>query len=62
MNRALSYASKGETIYPGEFMDTGTIADCSGLENGHLLKYGDTIRLELDHIGFVENVVKRQIW
>lgn len=41
-------------------MGTGTIADCSGLKNGHLLKYGDTIRLEIDQIGFVENLVKRQ--
>lgn len=56
-----SYASKGETIYPREFMGTGTIADCSSLENGHLLKDGDIIRLEIDQIGFVENMVKRQI-
>lgn len=40
-------------------MGTGTIAGCSGLENGHLLKDDDTIRLEIDQIGFVENVVKR---
>ena len=57
---AVSYASKGETIYSGEFMGTGTIPDCSGLENGCLLKDGDCIRMEIDQIGFVENIVRKQ--
>lgn len=59
IGQAVSYASKGETVYPGEFMGSGTIPDCSGLENGHLLKNGDTIRLEIDRIGFVENVIRK---
>lgn len=60
IGEAVAYASRGETIYPGEFMGSGTIPDCSGLENGHLLKDGDCIRLEIEQIGFVENVVRRQ--
>ena len=55
----MSYASRGETIYPGEFMASGTIPDCCGLENGRLLADGDTIRLEIDRIGFVENRVRQ---
>ncbi len=61
LGQAVSYASKGETIYPGEFMGSGTIPDCSGLENGNLLADGDTIRLEIDRIGFVENRVKTEL-
>lgn len=59
LGQAVSYASKSETVYPGEFMGSGTIPDCSGLENGHLLKDCDTIRLEIDRIGFVENVIRK---
>lgn len=33
---AVAYASKGERIYPGEFMGTGTIPMCCGMENTHL--------------------------
>ncbi|WP_253198994.1 fumarylacetoacetate hydrolase family protein [Clostridium estertheticum] len=60
LGQSVAFASKGETVYPGEFMGTGTIPNCCGLENGHLLKSGDTIRLEIDRIGFVENNVKRE--
>lgn len=61
LGQAVAYASKGETVYAGEFMGSGTIANCSGLENGYLLKNGDIIRLEIDRIGFVENVVKSKV-
>ncbi|WP_186843824.1 fumarylacetoacetate hydrolase family protein [Acetobacterium tundrae] len=60
IGEAVSYASKGETIYPEEFMGTGIIPDCSGLENSYLLKDGDCIRMEIDQIGFVENIVRKQ--
>ena len=48
LGRMVAYASKGERVYPGEFMASGTIPDCSGMENGHLLSRGDTICLEID--------------
>ncbi|OCA98353.1 fumarylacetoacetate hydrolase family protein [Clostridium beijerinckii] len=61
LGQAVAYASKGETVYAGEFMGSGTIANCSGLENGYLLENGDIIRLEIDRIGFVENVIKSKV-
>lgn len=52
---AVAYASMGEKLMPGEFMGSGTIPNCCGMENGHLLKSGDTIRLEIDRIGSLTN-------
>ena len=57
IGRAVSYASEGERVYAGEFMATGTIPNCCGMENGHLLERGDTIRLEIDRIGEMTNKV-----
>ena len=54
---AVAYASMGETLMPGEFMGTGTIPNCCGMENGHLLTSGDTIRLEIDRIGSLTNKI-----
>lgn len=48
---AVAYASLGEHIFPGEFMGTGTIAGCSGIESDHHVKFGDIIRMELDPLG-----------
>ena len=42
-------------MYPGEFMASGTIPNCCGMENGILLEYGDEIRLEIDMIGDLTN-------
>ena len=54
---AIAYASWEEQLYPGEFFATGTVPGCSGMENGHLLKRGDSIRLEIDGVGKLENRV-----
>ena len=55
LEEAVAYASKGEHVYPGEFMASGTIPNCCGMENGILLEYGDEIRLEIDMIGDLTN-------
>lgn len=57
LGECVAHAARGETLYPGEFMATGTIPGCSGIENDSLLKRGDTIRLEIESIGFVENQI-----
>ncbi len=57
LGEAVAYASEGETVYPGELMATGTIPGCCGIENGILLKRGDSIRLEIDRIGSLENTI-----
>jgi 2-keto-4-pentenoate hydratase/2-oxohepta-3-ene-1,7-dioic acid hydratase in catechol pathway len=57
IGQAISYASQGETLYPGELIGTGTIPTCCGIENGHFLKPGDHIRLEIERVGYVENTI-----
>lgn len=57
LGKAVAYASKGELVYAGEFMGTGTIPNCCGMENGTLLECGDIIRLEIDRIGSLTNPI-----
>jgi 2-keto-4-pentenoate hydratase/2-oxohepta-3-ene-1,7-dioic acid hydratase in catechol pathway len=57
LGKAVAYASKGERVYAGEFMGTGTIPNCCGMENGTLLECGDIIRLEIDRIGSLTNPI-----
>lgn len=55
IGEAVAYASWEEQLYPGEFFGSGTIPQCSGIENGRFLSCGDTIRLEIEKIGVLEN-------
>ena len=55
---AVAYASWEEQLFPGEFVGTGTVPGCTGIENGQMLKSGDSIRLEIKEIGTLENRVK----
>ena len=57
----ISYVSRAETLYPGEFIGSGT---CSGplgrgcgLETGQFLKQGDVVELEVEKIGVLTNTV-----
>jgi len=59
LGKAVAYASKGERVYAGEFMGSGTIPNCCAMENGYLLSRGDTIRLEIDRIGEVTNMISK---
>jgi 2-keto-4-pentenoate hydratase/2-oxohepta-3-ene-1,7-dioic acid hydratase in catechol pathway len=54
---AIAYASWEEQLYPGEFFGSGTVPGCSGIENGVFLQKGDSIRLQIAHIGALENKV-----
>lgn len=58
IGEAIAYASWEEQLYPGEFFGSGTVPDCTGIENGHFLKSGDTIQLEIEKIGVLENIVE----
>lgn len=55
IGKAIAYASWEEQLYPGEFFGSGTIPLCTGIENGRFLTRGDTIRLEVEKIGVLEN-------
>lgn len=58
LGSAVAYASKGEKVYAGEFMGSGTIPNCCGMENSYLLNSGDTISVEIDRIGTLINTVE----
>ena len=57
----ISYISMSETLYPGEFIGSGTCSGkdgCGcGLEMGKFLKAGDTVVLEVEGVGCLCNTV-----
>lgn len=52
----VAYASLGEPLMPGELLGTGTVPGCCGLEVDRWVQPGDTVRLELERVGTLENV------
>jgi len=56
----LSFASKGEQLHPGELFGTGTLPGGSGMENGHWLKPGDRLTLDISGIGQVSNTISQK--
>ncbi len=51
----IAYASKGETIQPGELLGSGTVGSGSGAELGRMLQPGDVVELEVQGIGTLRN-------
>jgi 2-keto-4-pentenoate hydratase/2-oxohepta-3-ene-1,7-dioic acid hydratase in catechol pathway len=47
--------SRDETLYPGEFIASGTVGTGSGLEYDRYLADGDIIELEIDGLGILRN-------
>jgi 2-keto-4-pentenoate hydratase/2-oxohepta-3-ene-1,7-dioic acid hydratase in catechol pathway len=56
----ISYASRSQTIYPGEVFGSGTAAGGSGLELDRWLEEGDLVELEIEGIGILRNRVGRK--
>lgn len=54
---AIAYASWEEQLHPGELFGSGTIPGCTGIENGVMLKKGDTISLEVEGMGQLSNKI-----
>jgi 2-keto-4-pentenoate hydratase/2-oxohepta-3-ene-1,7-dioic acid hydratase in catechol pathway len=50
-----AYASRGETIQPGELLGSGTVGFGSGAEHGRTLQPGDVVELEVQGIGVLRN-------
>lgn len=57
----IEYVSRDETLYPGDFLGSGT---CSGklgrgcgLELGKFLKTGDVVELEVEKLGVLKNTL-----
>ena len=59
--KIISYISQSETLYPGEFIGSGTCSGPQGkgcgLELGRFLKVGDVVELEVEGIGILRNKV-----
>ncbi len=56
----IAFASKEETLHPGDLFGSGTVGGGCGLELGRWVKPGDVIELEIEKIGILRNrVVKK---
>jgi 2-keto-4-pentenoate hydratase/2-oxohepta-3-ene-1,7-dioic acid hydratase in catechol pathway len=51
----IAYASRSQTLYPGEVFGSGTAAGGSGLELDRWLAPGDVVELEIEGIGVLRN-------
>jgi 2-keto-4-pentenoate hydratase/2-oxohepta-3-ene-1,7-dioic acid hydratase in catechol pathway len=51
----ISYASRSQTLHPGEVLGSGTAAGGSGLELDRRLAPGDVVELEVEGIGVLRN-------
>ena len=55
----IAHISQSETLYPGEFLGSGTVGNGCGLEQLRFLKAGDVVELEVEKIGILSNRVTR---
>lgn len=55
--QCIAHVSRGETLYPGEILGSGTIGGGCGLEQLRFLVHGDVVELEVDGIGVLRNRV-----
>lgn len=56
----IAFISRSETLYPGEFLGSGTVGNGCGLEHMRFIKPGDLIELEVERIGILRNRVVAQ--
>jgi len=55
----IEYVSRSETLYPGDFIGSGTVANGCGDELDRWIQPGDVIELEVEGIGVLRNPVVR---
>lgn len=53
----IEFASMEETLYPGDFLGSGTVEGGCGVEINRWLKPGDVVELEIEGIGILRNRV-----
>ena len=53
----IAHASRGETLFPGEFFGSGTLGGGCGIEHMRFLQSGDVVELELEKVGILRNRV-----
>ncbi|MVU77190.1 fumarylacetoacetate hydrolase family protein [Nocardia sp. ET3-3] len=56
---AIAHVSRGERLYPGELLSTGTLPGGSGMELGRWLAPGDELRLEIDGVGVIQHRIQQ---
>ena len=56
----IAFISRSETLYPGEFLGSGTIGNGCGLEAQRFLKPGDEVELEIEGIGVLRNRIVKE--
>jgi 2-keto-4-pentenoate hydratase/2-oxohepta-3-ene-1,7-dioic acid hydratase in catechol pathway len=56
----IAFASRDETLVPGEFFGSGTMGSGCGMEQDRYLSHGDVVELEVEKIGILRNKVIRQ--
>ena len=55
----ISYISRDETLFPGDFIGAGTLPSGCGLELDRWLSPGDIVELQCDELGVLRNRVVR---
>jgi 2-keto-4-pentenoate hydratase/2-oxohepta-3-ene-1,7-dioic acid hydratase in catechol pathway len=58
--KIIEYISAGETIYPGDFIGSGTVANGCGAELDRWIQPGDVVELEVDGIGILRNPIYKE--
>ncbi len=56
----IAYLSTVMTLEPGDILSTGTPSGV-GIASGRLLKLGDVVRIEIEHLGVMENTVVAEV-
>ncbi|MEK9677620.1 MAG: fumarylacetoacetate hydrolase family protein [Rhodospirillaceae bacterium] len=56
----IAHISREETLYPGEFLASGTVGGGCGLEHNQYLNHGDVIELEMSGLGTLRNRIIKQ--
>ncbi|BBL80894.1 2-hydroxyhepta-2,4-diene-1,7-dioate isomerase [Rubrobacter xylanophilus] len=56
----ISYASRAQTLYPGEVFGSGTAEGGAGIETDRYLNEGDVVELEIEGIGVLRNTVGKK--
>jgi 2-keto-4-pentenoate hydratase/2-oxohepta-3-ene-1,7-dioic acid hydratase in catechol pathway len=55
----IAYLSTVMTLEPGDLISTGTPSGV-GIASNRFLTDGDTVRVEIEHLGFIENVARAE--
>lgn len=53
----IAHISRSETLYPGEFLGSGTVGNGCGLEQLRYLKPNDVVELEVEQIGILRTLI-----